>query len=234
MGHPARTVGTRAAQFRYTRVAFLAILALALAACARIPGVYVVVHPSGSGGAAATVDGGSFNAQQYVSSIWSPKVIPAFRSRAVTAQTLISALAANPARACARYGNQPAQDSSCAFMVKGTGRITGVTSSISGTTLTVELPPYNGSEHVLVDVGPAFTGTAVRDALPFIKFAQYTNQVDYAEVGIELNAMVRKHVIGTATFARVRGHAVTFIGATEGNNPKKIDITPVVLSVSAS
>jgi len=217
-----------------TRALVLAALVLGTAACSRVPGVYVVVHPSGSGGAAAYVDGGSFDAQQYVDGIWSSQVLPAFRARALTAQALISALTADPAKACTRYGNVPAQDSACAFMVKGTGRITGVASSLSGTTLTVELPPYNGSDVVSVDVGPAFTGTAVRDALPFIKFAQYTNQVDYAEVGIELNAMVRERVIGSDSFAGARGHAVTFVGATEGSDPQGIDVIPVILTVGAS
>lgn len=234
MGHPARTESARAGRFRCARVALLAILALALTACARMPGIYTVVHPSGSGGAAAIVDGGGFNAQQYVSGIWSSKVLPAFRAGAVTAQTLTSALAANPAKACARYGNQPAEDGSCAFMVKGTGRVTGITSSLSGTELAVELPPSDGSQAVSIDVGPAFTGTAVRDALPFIKFAQYVNQVDYAEVGIELNAMIREHVIGGASFAQARGHTVTFTGAIEGSGPKDIIITPVILSVGPS
>lgn len=219
---------------RAGRAALLAVLALVLAACARVPGVFVVVHPSGSGGAAAIVDGEGFDAQQYVGSIWSRRVVPTYRDKAVPVQTLISALAANAAEACARYGNLPAQDSSCAFMVKGTGRITGVSTSLSGTELSVELPPYNGSATISIDVGPAFTGTAVRDALPFIKFAQYVNQVDYAEVGIELNSMVRERVIGNATFTNARGRTITFAGATEGSDPKGISVTPVILSVGAS
>lgn len=212
----------------------LAALALIVSACARVPGVYVVVHPSGTGGAVAIIDGGGFDAQRYVDGIWSSRVLPAYRSKAVAVQTLVSALAANAAKACTRYGNVAAQDSACAFMVKGTGRITGVRSSLSGTELSVELPPYNGSETVSVDVGPAFTGTAVRDALPFIKFSQYVNQVDYAEVGIQLNAMVRERVIGGATFSGDRGHTVTFTGATEGSDPKGIAVTPVILSVGPS
>jgi predicted lipoprotein len=223
-----------AARARAGRTAALAAAALILAACGRVPGVYVVVHPSGAGGAAAIVDGGGFNAQQYVDGIWSSQVLPAYRGRAVAAPTLISALTANTAKACTQYGNVAAQDSACAFMVKGTGRITGVTSSLSGTELSVELPPYNGSETVAVDVGPAFTGTAVRDALPSIKFSQYVNQVDYAEVGIQLNALVRERVIGGATFTGDRGHTVTFTGATEGSDPKAIAITPVSLSVGPS
>jgi predicted lipoprotein len=219
---------------RAGRAAALAVLALALAACGRVPRVYVVVHPSGSEGVAAIVDGDGFDAQQYVAGIWASQVVPAYRGKAVAVQALISALAASPATACARYGNLPAQDSACAFMVKGTGRISEVSSSLSGTELTVQLPPYNGSRTVSIDVGPAFTGTAVRDALPFIKFSQYVNQVDYAEVGIELNAMVREHVIGSATFAGDRGRTVTFAGATEGTDPQGISVTPVILSVGAS
>ena len=192
------------------RAALLLALALVLAACARVPGVYVVVHPTGAGGAAAIVDGDGFDAQQYVAGIWSSQVLPAYRDKAVSAQTLISALTANAAKACTEYGNIPAEDSACAFMVKGTGRITSVTSSLSGTELSVALSPPSEQEIVSIDVGPAFTGTAVRDALPFIKFAQYVNQVDYAEVGIELNSLVRERVIGNANFADARGRSLRF------------------------
>jgi predicted lipoprotein len=216
------------------RAALLAVLPVVLAACARVPGIYVVVHASGSGGTAAIVDGDGFDAQQYVESIWSSQVLATYRSKAVKAQQLIAALTANAAKACSQYGNLPAQDGACAFMVKGTGRITAVSSSLSGTELSVELPPYNGSEVVMVDVGPAFTGTAVRDALPFIKFAQYVNQVDYADVGLDLNTMVRDRVIGSMTFTHDRGRTVTFTGAAEGSDPKGIIITPVILSVGTS
>lgn len=224
----------RSSRAKTGRAALLAALALAVAACARVPGVYVVVHPTGAGGAAAIVDGEGFDAQQYVNGIWSSRVVPAYRDKAVPAQTLISALTANAAKACAQYGNLPAQDSACAFIVKGTGRITSVSSSLSGTELSVALAPPNESETVSVDVGPAFTGTAVRDALPFIKFAEYVNQVDYAEVGIELNSLVRERVIGNATFAGARGRTITFAGATEGSDPKQISVTPVILTLGAS
>lgn len=220
---------------RAGRAVLLAVLVLGLTACARVPGVYVVVHPSpGSGGAAAFVDGGTFNAQGYVNGIWSSRVLPAYRTRAVSAPALISALAANAASACTRYGNVTAQDSPCAFMIKGTGRVTAVASSLSGTDLTIELSPGGAKQTVEVETGPAFTGTAVRDAIPFIKFAQYTNQVNYADVGIELNDMVRTRVIGNTSFAQSRGRTVTFIGATEGSDPKGIVVTPVVLSLGPS
>lgn len=232
-----RAEGVRAATVHANTVraaasALLAALALITAGCARVPGVYVVVHGS-SGGSAAIIDGGNFSAGGYVDGIWSSRVLPAYRARAVDAPVLISALAAGPAKACARYGNIAAQGSPCAFMIKGTGRIAGVTSALSGTQLVVDFPPYDGKDEVSIAVGPAFLGTAVRDALSFIKFAQFTNQVDYADVGIALNDKVRSDVIAGRTFTSARGHTITFLGATEGEDPKGIVVTPVQLSVGS-
>lgn len=208
------------------------MLAVLVAGCARVPGVYVAVH-KGDGGGAAIIDGGNFSASSYVAGIWSSRVLPAYRSRAVSAPVLISALSASPSGACTRYGNLAAQSSPCAFMVKGTGRVTSVTSALSGTQLVVDLPPYNGKDQLSVSVGPAFIGTAVRDAFSAIKFTQFVNQVDYAEVGIALNDKVRTDVIDGKTFTGARGHTITFVGATEGTNPKSIVVTPVQLSVGS-
>ena len=213
-------------------MASLLLAAVAVAGCSRVAGVYTVIH-GGSGGAAAIIDGGNFSAAGYVNKIWTTRLLPAYRARAVSAQTLIAALAASPARACRRYGTVAAQGSSCAFMIKGTGRITKVTSSLAGGTLTVALTPSGGQQHsVTIDTGPAFLGTAVRDAAGFIKFAQFTNQVDYADVAIALNAKVRTDVIGHTRFTSLRGHDITFAGAAEGITPASVVITPVQLSAA--
>jgi predicted lipoprotein len=111
--------------------------------------------------------------------------------------------------------------------------VVSVTSALSGTELVVDFPPYDGKDEVSIAVGPAFLGTAVRDALSFIKFAQFTNQVDYADVGIALNDKVRSDVVASRTFTSARGHTVTFLGATEGEDPKGIVVTPVQLSLGS-
>jgi predicted lipoprotein len=213
-------------------VTVLASTALAVAGCARVPGVYTVTR-AGSGGAAAIIDGGNFSAAGYVNKIWTARLLPVYRARAVSAQQLIAALAASPAKACRQYGAVAAQDSSCAFMIKGTGRITNVTHSPAGGTLTVALAPAGGQRRsVTIETGPAFLGTAVRDAAGFIKFAQFTNQVDYADVAIALNAKVRTDVIGHTSFTAWRGRAVSFTGAAEGITPGNVVITPVQLSAA--
>lgn len=213
--------------------AVLAAAAMGGAGCARVPGVYTVVH-GGSGGAAAIIDGGNFSAAGYANKIWTARLQPAYRARAVSAQQLIAALAASPAKACHQYGTVAAQDSACAFVIKGAGRITKVTNSPAGGTLTVALTPAGGQQHsVTIDTGPAFLGTAVRDAAGFIKFAQFTNQVDYADVAIALNAKVRTDVIGHTSFAAWRGREITFTGAAEGITPGNVVITPVQLSAAS-
>lgn len=213
--------------------AALAALALAITGCARVPGVYTVTH-GGSGGAAAIIDGGNFSAAGYVNKIWTARLLPVYQARAVSAQQLVAALTASPAKACRQYGTVAAQGSSCAFMIKGTGRITKVTHSPAGGTLTVALTPAGGQQRsVTIDTGPAFLGTAVRDAVGFIKFAQFTNQVDYADVAIALNAKVRTDVIGHTSFTAWRGREISFTGAAEGITAGSVVLTPVHLSAAS-
>lgn len=214
-------------------VAALAMAVSTTAGCGRVPGVYTVTH-GGSGGAAALIDGGNFSAAGYVKKIWMARLLPTYRARAVSAQHLIAALAASPAKACRQYGTVAAQGSSCAYTIKGTGRITKVTHSPAGGTLTVALTPAGGHQRsVTIEIGPAFLGTAVRDAAGFIKYAQFTNQIDYADVAIALNAKVRTDVIGHTNFTAWRGREITFTGAAEGITPGNIAITPVQLSAAS-
>jgi predicted lipoprotein len=71
--------------------------------------------------------------------------------------------------------------------------------------------------------GPVIRGTALRDALPFIQFSQFTNQLEYARVSNALN----DRAVKVAESAHVKaGDTVRYAGAGS-----KDGVVPVMLEV---
>jgi predicted lipoprotein len=74
---------------------------------------------------------------------------------------------------------------------------------------------------VAVLTGPVIRGTALRDALPFIQFSQFTNQLEYARVANALNDRAVK--VGQAAQVKA-GDSVRYAGAASSDG-----IVPVLL-----
>jgi len=77
-----------------------------------------------------------------------------------------------------------------------------------------------------------FLGTAIRDAVGFIDFSQFANQIDFADVASALNDRVRADVVKGVKPASLKGRDVTFEGAFQLLDPANIVVTPVSLSVA--
>jgi predicted lipoprotein len=67
--------------------------------------------------------------------------------------------------------------------------------------------------------------------LSFIKFEDYTNQVDWAKVSQSLHDMVNKAVIGKVDLKTLKGKKVSFVGSFSVDKPTEILVTPVELKV---
>ncbi|MGB9377434.1 MAG: DUF2291 domain-containing protein [Mycobacteriales bacterium] len=204
---------------------------LTLTGCTKVPGVYVAEKDGGAASQAGS-SGKIFDPKSYVEKNWDSKVVPAVTDKSEDASTVLAALAANPAAASQKYGRQNGTGSPYAFLVKGTGKVVSVDRSATGSLL-VDLAPGDGKPDLSIAIGPAFVGTAIRDAVGFIKFSQFTNQIDYADVSTALNTRVRTTVVGGKNFAGAAGKTVTFAGAFQLLDPKHIVVTPVTLDVAA-
>jgi predicted lipoprotein len=96
--------------------------------------------------------------------------------------------------------------------------------------LSVDLPPYDGQPDLNIVLGTAIHGTALRDALPFIQFSQFVNQVDFAKVASALNARAAK---ATEAALPAEGADISFTGAVAVPSDNSLpEIVPVTLSVS--
>jgi predicted lipoprotein len=200
----------------------------ALAGCAHVPGVYTYEGKSKVAEGAAA----GFDAGKYVDGIWQPKVVPTVHQNAVDVDTRRAASAADPAAAAAKYGKTSGVGSPPAFLVKGNGKVTKVDTESPTGPVTVALPKAPKAGEVNIVTGPVIAGTALRDAVGFISFGQFPNQIDYADVATKLNERVKSDVVGKLDRKSLTGKQVTFEGAFALLSPGAISIVPTSLQVA--
>jgi len=152
----------------------------------------------------------------YVGSIWNSKLIPTILASETDLES-----------AQAKY---TAGDGSH-FLVKGEGRIIEADTSSRSGTLTLDIAPYDGQADASILIGPVILGSSLRDAAGFIEFSQFNNQLDYADVAIELNRLVVETVVPQIDLEHITGKTVSFHGAWTPGDTGKIEIVPVVLEV---
>lgn len=200
-------------------------LALSLAGC-----VPWTVRPIESAEEKQNQARGRFNAASYVDSIWSSKLVPAVLNSAVDLRTLLAALEADAGGAARKYGQREGEGP-FHFMVKGRGRVLAIDTRSRTGLASVDLAPGDGKPDAFLQVGPVIRGTSLRDAVGFIRFGQFVNQLQFADVANELNARVMNSVLARLKLPALRGKVVSFCGTftlTPGSPP---DIVPVKLEV---
>jgi predicted lipoprotein len=173
------------------------------------------------------------NPAAYVESIWESKLAPAVMNSAVDARTLLDALAKSPEDARTRYGRRAA-NGPVYFLVKGAGRVLGVdTRSRAGVAL-IDVAPFDQKPDVSIQIGPVLRGTSLRDATGLVHFTDFVNQLQFADVGNELNGRVLKTVLAPLDSATLNGRTVSFAGtlaAEERAEPPLRELVPVKLTV---
>lgn len=203
---------------RRALVIAVASLVLTLAGCK--------IVPIDEGGKAIT-NIGVFDAKDYVERIWDSQVLPTFREEAIPVESLLTELDGDSEAALTRYGRQAAVGSAFTFIVEGRG----VAGAGGAGTISVKLDGYDGPIDVAVRLGPAFTGTEIRDSLTFIRFNDFKNVLEYADVSTQLNARVRTSVIAGRKADDFIGRRVHFLGAFALRNQASVVVVPVVLEV---
>ena len=189
--------------------AFPAMLSVFLVSCTPW-----TVRPIGQSGAESG-QSRPFDADRYVDSIWNAKVLPAISGGAVELADLL----------------RPASHWTSAVLVKGEGRVLRVDISSRTGLLTIDAEPYDGRPDAAVQIGPVIRGTTLRDALPFIQFSQFVNQLQFAQVGNALNGRVSAAL---ASFSNrdLAGSIVVFSGAAgQPSEGGLLEIVPVTLAV---
>jgi len=209
------------------------LLVVALSsACSHVPGVYTYVPP-GEATASGAAGSQAFDAKQYVDGIWKDKVLSTVDQQAVDATTLLPALTSDQEAASKQYGSQAGTGSPYAFLVRGTGTVTKVDEDSPTHPVTVQVDGLKGDgSTVQVVTGPVIAGTALRDAVKFIKFSDFTNQLDYADAGTQLNDKVKTEVLAKVDPKSLVGSKVDFAGAFSLVAPGVVVVVPTELTAA--
>jgi predicted lipoprotein len=166
-------------------------------------------------------DPASFAADNYAS-----EIVPQIEKDAVPLASLLTDLAAGADEA--EFGNSSGTASSFSFPVT----FTGVAGTPAAGVVPIAIDGVPAGVTVQLQVGPALNGTALRDVTGTISFDQFTNQLEYQQVGTELNDQVKATVLDSLDVASLAGKTVTVTGAYTRVNPALVSVVPVKLEVS--
>jgi len=209
----------------YPRLALFIVLLLSFSSC-------VIVHHGEKGSeATAAANDGAFDSEGFVVKNWDNQILPELTKNAVDLTTLLNTLAADPEVARARYGHRQEETAPYAFVVKGNTKILSADLESSASTVTLAATaPVEGAE-VVLQIGPVIRTSSVRDALSFIHFGDFTNQVDFANLSRALNTRVRDTVVNSLQRETLVGKTLSFTGTFLEDPSGRLLITPVLLEV---
>ena len=157
--------------------------------------------------------GGDFDPAAMVSAIWSAKVIPYLAAKAGPLPEVLALARANPDEAGKRYGYRAQQGGEpWTYIVKVDGRIVAADTASRAATISVDTKG-DGKVAALVQIGPAMRGTALRDALNFVSFNDFKNQIDYAQFGKAFNQHVVRVELANLPRDKLVGRDVSVLGA---------------------
>ncbi|MFK8034244.1 MAG: DUF2291 family protein [Hyphomicrobiales bacterium] len=169
----------------------------------------------------------------YAREIWEPKVLPAITKKLVSITDLRAAIVQDEAAAGLAHGLRPEGEANpWNFAVSGTGVIIEAKTQSRAAKLQVDTDA-DGEADVIVQLGPVIRGTAIRDAMPFLIFTDFRDQIEFAKLSGGLNAMAHERVILPA--GDVVGQTVSFEGVFAYKNVTKMpEIVPTLLSFGGS
>jgi len=157
-----------------------------------------------------------------------PKAVATFEDSAVPLPRLHAALRKDPDAAGKQYGKRQGT-SPYSYSTSGEG----IAGKPEGGLLPVRVKGVPKSARISLQIGPAINGTAIRDAVGFIEFGQFTNQVEYAASATALNDQVKSQVLKGVDPASLEGKRVSFLGAFSLVTPDVVTITPVKLETGS-
>ena len=166
----------------------------------------------------------TFDARGYVASIWESRVLPTADRTPVELPMFTQGMVGASRQDGSRVR---------AVFVKGTARIAEI--DRKSRVGIARLQPLRPTDRpAAIQIGPVLRGTALRDALDFIRFTDFVNQLEFASVSSALNERVISDVL--APFDRLNvdalaGREISFVGAAPLLPAETIEIVPVRLQV---
>jgi predicted lipoprotein len=169
----------------------------------------------------------AFNRDQYGRQTY-PKAVATLEKNAQPVPSLAAALEKDPNAAGEKFGHR-AGNGPYSFAVRGDG----VAGKVKDGVLPVRVKGVPKSTTVAIQTGPALPGTAIRDAVGFIEFGQFLNQVEFADAATALNTQVKAQVLKSLDAQSLQGKRIRFLGAFTSLTPTAITVTPVKVEAAS-
>lgn len=173
-----------------------------------------------------------FDAKLYVQEIWDDQVVPYIQTKAVAFDVLMPLLSSDASSACKQYGYRVGEEGTFFnFAVQGRVRVVGINQESRNGLLYVDAQPYGGEQEYVLQIGPVFKGTSIRDILDFISLNDFENQVEFARLANELNFKVRDEILAGLSYDQLMDTEVDVV-AVFSYDPKNLVhvMTPVGFS----
>ncbi|NIY71231.1 DUF2291 domain-containing protein [Marivivens donghaensis] len=210
----------------FTPLAILSCMALPLAGCK------IVKNPDpndASVQAAEMTDEARMAA--YADEIWTDKVLPTVSQNAVSLTDLHAQIDAEGLDAAgAAHGLRPEGEANpWNFAANGEGTIVEANTESRAAKLMVDVDA-DGAADLTLQLGPVIRGTALRDAMPFIVFTDFRDQIEFAKLARALNDLANAGL--SVPEGDLVGRTVTFEGVyTLRNKSDAIELVPTTLQV---
>jgi predicted lipoprotein len=168
-----------------------------------------------------------FNKVAYVDTIWDSKVVPTVKDNAIAFDTLYTALNLNKDEASQKYGNKVGGPYN--FLTKFDAKVDAVNTTSRAGTMDVTTQVSGKPVKLTLQIGPVIRGTSIRDGVGFLRFNEFVNQLQFADVADELNNRAYAMSLKDKTFDNsLVGKTVSVIGAfTLDSTLDNLTVTPV-------
>jgi predicted lipoprotein len=165
-----------------------------------------------------------------VDDVWNNKLFPTVKEKAVDLDTLMAGLKTDKESTSKKYGYKVGGPYN--FLVKFEGKITEVNTKSRVGKVSMDVPLKSTTQpKVTLQIGPIIQGYSVRDAVGFITFEKFTNQIEFADVADQLNTRIYEQVLKKIDFNTSVGKTLLVYGAVTMDDPTKLVVTPVIVEV---
>ncbi|OCX65654.1 hypothetical protein BFP70_09215 [Thioclava sp. SK-1] len=162
------------------------IIAALLGAAGPVAGCKIVPDPDPAALAAANQTDEQRMAT-WVKDAWAPRLLPTVAKGQTDWTSLKTALDQGLPQAGAAFGLRPEPlGGQWYFAVHGDGTVTQATLDSRARRIDLDMDG-DGTADLSLQPGPMIRGTAIRDAMPFITFTDFRDQIEFAKLGRALN-----------------------------------------------
>lgn len=172
-----------------------------------------------------------FDPDQFVESVWESKAVPVFDEKARDTLQVKAGVDADFDTAVQQYAVISNDKSGWVFVVKGSGTLREINRDSRNGIALVDLDSGNSRWTLQIQIGPVYKGMVLRDALPFISFSDYQNQIVFSGISSAFNRKIDRDVVAPSGIDNAVGKTLHFTGAFQlRDRENDWIVTPVKLS----